>query len=605
MAEEKNLRVDELNFQGIKSNFKSYLTSQDQFRDYNFEASGLNALLDILAYNTYYNSFYLNMIATESFLSTAQKRNSIVSLAKSLNYIPRSVTASTLSGVATISVTGSPESVTIPQYTRFTGTIDGKTYNFLSTETVTAFRNNSTYTTNIVLKEGTFLTRRYVVNTSDLDQRFIIPNLNVDTSTISVRVLNSTTNTTTRVFTKAENIVDIDADSQVFFLEEVEDGQFKIKFGNGIFGVALTNGNVVVIDFIVTNGSDANDVLNVDYVGSISGVTDIAVSATSSAFGGSDRESVEAIRFNAPKSYEAQNRAVTAQDYVSLMLSQPNIESVLVWGGEDNVPPTYGKVFIAAKPIIGNALTPTEKENIITTIISKQKVITISVEIVDPDFIYLLIDDTVKYDARLTNLSEFEIKQLVVNSILQYNDSDIDTFSKYFRYSKLSRLIDFSDKSILNNILTVRMRREVPINLGQSVRYEIHFSNGISDLTRGRPSNHPFGAGNQITSNAFAFAGFTNCFLDDNDGIIRIYRISEGVNVGVLSNAGTIDYSTGKIILTNFSPTSFADLTNVLKITAIPKNADILPLRNQILTIREQDINVSTIDDNSISLVRR
>jgi hypothetical protein len=605
MAEENNLRVDELNFQSIKSNFKKYLTSQDQFRDYNFEASGLNTLLDILAYNTYYNSFYLNMIATESFLSTAQKRNSVVALAKSLNYTPRSVSASTLSGVATISVTGSPESITIPQYTRFTGTIDGGTYNFLSTETVTAFRNNSTYTTNITLKEGTFLTRRYVVNTSDLDQRFIIPNTNADTSTISVRVLNSTTNTTTRVFTKAENVVDIDSTSQIFFLEEVEDGQFEIKFGNGTFGVALTNGNVVVIEFIATNGAVANDILNVNYAGSISGVTGITFSATSPASGGSDRESVEAIRFNAPKSYEAQNRVVTAQDYASLLLRQPNIESVLVWGGEDNSPPAYGKVFVAVKPINGTALTPTEKENIIDSVINPQKILTVSTELVDPEFIYLLVDSTVKYDSKLTTLTEADIKQLITDSILAYNQSDINTFSKYFRFSKLSRVIDFSDRSILNNILSIRMRREVSITLGQSVRYEINFSNQISGLTLGRPTQHPFGAGSQISSNEFTFAGLTNCFLDDNNGIIRIYRSTSAGNIGILSTAGTIDYTTGKIILTNFSPTAFADGTNVLKITAIPENKDILPLRNQIVTIREQDINLSLLDDNSISLVRR
>jgi hypothetical protein len=605
MAENTNLKVDELNFQLIKENLKQYLRTQDQFRDYNFESSGLNVLLDVLAYNTYYNSFYLNMISSESFLVTAQKRESVVNLAKSLNYIPKSISSSRVNGTITAQVIGFPDFVFIPKYTEFAGTIENRTLRFLTEEAVTLFNNSGTYSGNVTLIEGQLITRRYVVSSTDLDQRFLIPNQNVDTSTITVSILNSVTDSTTRTFIKAENIVNIDSTSQVYYIEEVEDGEFEIKFGDNVFGVKPNGGNLIVLQYLVSNGLDGNDALNLIYKDSISGITNVTLQTDQSSSGGSDRESVEAIRFNAPKSYEAQNRAVTAQDYASLMLSQPNIESVLVWGGEDNVPPTYGKVFIAAKPIIGNALTPTEKENIITTIISKQKVITISVEIVDPEFIYLLIDDTVKYDARLTNLSEFEIKQLVVNSILQYNDSDIDTFSKYFRYSKLSRLIDFSDKSILNNILTVRMRREVPINLGQSVRYEIHFSNEISDLTRGRPSNHPFGAGNQITSNAFAFAGFTNCFLDDNDGIIRIYRISEGVNVGVLSNAGTIDYSTGKIILTNFSPTSFADLTNVLKITAIPKNADILPLRNQILTIREQDINVSTIDDNSISLVRR
>jgi hypothetical protein len=605
MAEQKNLKVDELDFQGIKTNFKNYLRSQDEFRDYNFEASGLNTLLDLLAYNTYYNSFYLNMIAGESFLSTAQKRNSVVSLAKSLNYTPRSKSAASISGTINISVTGSPISVTIPQYTRFSGTIDGTTYNFLSTSAVTAFNNNSNYEAQIGLKEGTLISRRYVVNTLDLDQRFIIPNLNVDTTTLTVRVLNSITDTTSRIFIRAENIVDVDSESQVYFLEEIEDGQFQIKFGNGIFGVAPSNGNVVIIEFIVTNGADANDILNLTYRDSISGVTGIAFTATDPASGGSEREDIESIRFNAPKSYESQNRVVTAQDYESLMLRQPNVDAVLIWGGEDNDPPAYGKVFIAVKPINGNALTPTEKENIINSVINPQKILTVSTEIVDAEFIYLLIDSTVKYDSKLTTLTQSDIRQLIINAILAYNQSDINKFSKYFRFSKLSRVIDFADRSILNNILSVRMKREVSITLGQSVRYEINFSNQISGLTIGRFAQHPFGAGSQISSNAFNFAGFTNCFLDDNNGVVRIYRTTTTGNIGVLSNAGTIDYATGKIVLTNFSPTAFADGTNVLKITAIPENKDILPLRNQIVTIREQDINLSLIDDNSISLVRR
>jgi len=606
MAEEKNLKVDELNFQAIKSNFRNYLRSQDQFRDYNFEASGLSALLDLLAYNTYYNSFYLNMIATESFLTTAQKRNSVVALAKSLNYTPRSKTAALIAGTATVTTVGNPVSVTIPKYTRFTGTIDDTTYNFLSTDAVTVFQTSpSTYVGEITLKEGTLITRRYIVNSADLEQRFIIPNLDVDTTTLTVRVLNSTTDTTTRVFAKAETIVDINENSQVYFLEEIEDGQYEVKFGDDVFGVKPINGNLIVLEYIVTNGADANDILNLTYADSISGVSEIEFTAFAPAASGTERESLESIRFNAPKYYESQNRVVTAQDYASLLLRQPNIDSVVVWGGEDNTPPAYGKVFIAVKPVVGNALTPTEKENIINTVINQQKILTVSTEIVDPEFIFILIDCEVKFDSKLTTLGESELRGLIVNAILEYNQSDINKFSKYFRFSKLSRAIDLAEKSILSNTLNVRMRRDVSIALGQTVRYEINFSNVINDLTLGRFAQHPFGAGNQISSNAFTISGFSNCFLDDNNGIVRIFRSTPSGNVGVIPNAGTIDYATGQIVLTNFFPTSFADGTNVLKITAVPKNKDILPLRNQILSIREANINLTLIDDNTISLVRR
>jgi hypothetical protein len=605
MAEQKNLKVDELDFQGIKTNFKNYLRSQDEFRDYNFEASGLNALLDLLAYNTYYNSFYLNMVAGEAFLSTAQKRNTVVSLAKSLNYTPRSTSAASISGTIDVSVTGSPAFISIPQYTRFTGTIDGTTYNFLTTESLTIFSGVSGYSSEVTLKEGSLITRRYVVNIADAEQRFIIPNLNIDTTTLSVRVLNSTTDTTTRVFTRTNNIVEINENSQVYFLEEVEDGQFQVKFGDNTFGVSLTTGNVVVLDFIVTNGADANDVLNLNYADSISGVTGIAFTATDPASGGSDRESIDSIRFNAPKSFESQNRLVTPEDYRSIMLQQPAVDSVLVWGGEDNDPPTYGTVFIAAKPKEGDFLSPTEKENIIRSAINPKKILTVRTEIVDPEYINLALTLNVKYEADNTTLTPGEIEGTIIQTILNYNTSDLNQFSKYFRYSKFLRLVDLSQRSILSSVVEVRMRKELVVQLGTSARYDFNFANPINPLTLGRFALHPFGAGNQISSNAFTFAGQPNCFLDDNNGIIRVFRTLAGENVGVNPNVGTIDYNTGRIILNNFNPTSFADGTSTLKITAIPRDKDILPLRNQILRILASDINVTLIDDKTISLVNR
>jgi hypothetical protein len=545
------------------------------------------------------------MIASESFLSTAQKRNSVVALAKSLNYTPRSTSSATISGTLVASVTGSPASITVPQYTRFTGTIDGTTYNFLTTEARTISSGVSGYSSSVSLKEGTLITRRYVVNTADPEQRFVIPNLNVDTTTLSVRVLNSTVDTTTRVFTRTNNIVEINENSQVYFLEEIEEGQFQVQFGDGTFGVALTNGNVVILDFIVTNGADANDILNLTYADSIAGVTGITFTASDPASGGADRESITSIKFNAPKSYEAQNRAVTAEDYKSLLLQQSSVESVLVWGGEDNDPPAYGKVFAAVKPVNGEALTPTEKLNLVNTVIKPKKVLTVSVDIVDPEYIYLLINVDVKYDSDSTTLTSDAIKVLIDQTIQAYNDNEINEFSKYFRFSKLSRLIDLSERSILNNDLAVRMKKETNVQLGVGTRYVINFSNPINNATFGRPASHPYGAGNQLTSNAFTYLGFSNCFIEDNNGIVRIYRSLNGENIAVLANAGTVNYATGQVILTSFSPSAFADGGTSLKLTAIPAEKDILPLRNQIIRIRDADITITMIDDNTISLVNR
>ena len=605
MASDNNLKIDALDFQGIKTNFKSYLQAQDQFRDYNFEGSGLNVLLDLLAYNTYYNSFYLNMVAAEAFLPTAQKRNSVVNLAKSLNYTPRSVTSASISGTATLTLTSSPTSITIPRYTSFTGSVDGVTHNFLNINSVIVSPTNGVYSSAMTLKEGRYINRRYTVNLNDSDQRFLIPNKNVDTTTLTVSVLNSSVDSTTRTFSKIDNLVEIASTTLVYYIEEAEDGQFEVKFGDGVFGVALDAGNIVVLEYLVSNGSSANDIESLTYSDAITGVTSITFVASDPAAGGADRETVNQIKFNAPKSYEAQNRVVTSEDYKTLLLKQPNVNSVVVWGGEDNDPPSYGKVYIAVKPTAGEVLTATEKQNLITGVINPKKMLTISHEIVDPEYLYITINSTVKYEADKTTLSENDMKTLITNIIKDYNDSDISQFGKYFRYSKLSRLIDSSERSILNNDTTILMRKELDIQLGNSARYEIPFSNPINATTRGRPATHPYGFGNQVTSNAFTFLGFENCFLEDNNSIIRIYRQTANENIAVQIDAGSIDYTTGIITLTAFAPTAFADGGNTLKITATPTNKDVLPLRNQILTIVDADITVTMIDDKTISLVNR
>jgi hypothetical protein len=604
MASDNNLKVDELNFDSIKTNFKSYLKAQDQFRDYNFDGSGMSVLLDLLAYNTYYNSFYLNMVASEAFLPTAQKRNSVVNLAKSLNYTPRSTSASSISGTITATVTGAPSSITIPKYTEFNGKVDNSTFKFLTEDSITLYATDG-YVGTVNLKEGSNLTRRYTVNIADTEQRFLIPNPNVDTTTIAVSVLNSSTDSTSRTFTQPDNLVEIQTSSLVYFLEEAEDGQFEIKFGDGIFGVALDSGNIVVIEYIVTNGADANDVLNLTYNDSITNVTTIAFRATDSSTGGSIRESISSIRFNAPKSYQAQNRVVTAEDYKTLLLKQPTVDSVIVWGGEDNDPPTYGKVYIAVKPSVGMALTSTEKNNLINTVIKPKKVLTVTTEIVDPEYIYLLVDITAKYNSDSTTLTEGSLTALIENVVTAYNSSEINSFSKYFRYSKLNRLIDFADRSILNSDLTIRMRREQDVTLNVATRYEIDFSNPIDNATDGRISTHPYAVGNKLTSNAFTYNGNENCFIEENNGIIRIYRVSSGTAIGVLNNEGSLNYTTGKVILTAFAPTAFADGTNTIKLTAVPANKDILPLRKQIIQIRDADVNVTMLDDKTISLVNR
>jgi len=610
MATPTNLRLDGLSYEQIRDNFRTFLKSQDQFRDYNFDSSGISTLIDILTYNTYYNSFYQNMVATETFLSTAQRRNSAVNLAKALNYTPRSFTSSKLSGNLQLSVVGSPAAVTLPKYTRFRAIANGETYYFLTQEPITIFRNGggNYIQTGIELIEGTFVSERYVYDSNDPDQRFLISNATADTSTLVVKVQNSSVDTTVRVFSKPDNLVSLTSTTTAYFLEEVEDGKYQVTFGDGVIGENLNDGNIVYLEYIVSKGTQGNGIKTLELAATVENVTDITFTLSTTdgqSFGGQDRESIERIKFAAPKSYAAQNRAVTTEDYEAILLNEPNVGSVVVWGGEDNDPPAYGKVFVAIRPVIGTALTATEKKSIIDTVLKPKKVLTVATEIVDPEYIYLVITATAKYDPDQTIETEASIKSKVLDTIKNYNDTDLNQFSKYFRASRLTRLIDTSERSILSTTLSVRMEKEVDVQLNAAAKYTLNFSNPINSVTLGRPTNHPFGVGSQISSNEFSYGGFDKCFMDDNNGIIRIYRVSGTQNLGVSQNVGTIDYTTGAIVLTDFRPTAFADGGVSLRITAVPSENDILPLRGQIVAIRDADITINVINDKLISLVKR
>ena len=332
MATPTNLRLDGLSFEQIRENFRTYLKAQDQFRDYNFESSGISTLVDILTYNTYYNAFYQNMIATETFLSTAQRRNSAVNIAKALNYTPRSVTSAKIIGDIAVTVVGSPAAITLPKYTKFKAVFNGETYYFLTQEAITIFRSaGGTYTLDDVeLIEGFFVSERYIKDINDADQRFIISNATADTSTLVVKVQNSVSDSTVRVFNLTDNIVSLTSTTTAYFIEEVEDGKYQVTFGDGVIGTALTDGNVVYLEYIVSSGTAANGVKTLEFASTVANVTNITFTAggtESQSFGGQERETLERIKFAAPKSYAAQNRAVTTEDYEAILLNEPNVGS--------------------------------------------------------------------------------------------------------------------------------------------------------------------------------------------------------------------------------------------------------------------------------------
>lgn len=482
-----NLRITELDFDDIKRNLKTYLNSQEEFSDYDFEGSGLAVLLDILAYNTHYNAYLANMLANEMFLDSAVKRESAVSLAKHLQYTPRSRVGAT----AKINLTyqapavNPPASLILDRYSVFTTTIEGVSYQFSNLEPVTALLSGQSYTfDDLTIKEGTPVTNIYTVTDTGPSIKYQLLNDNADTSTIRVFVQNSSTNSTTTYFTRAIddaytiNATQISGQDKVFFLEQNAFGQYEIFFGDGKIGAALRPGNLIFIQYLVTNGT-AGNVSNTIGAGQIFAgprVNNISptITTTESSNGGKEAETIEEIKFNAPRAYAAQNRLVTIEDYKSIIRREvPNIRALSVWGGEDNDPPQYGKVFICILPTSGNVLTEQLKRRIKQDVLGSRRVLSIVPEIVNPEFFYVNLNAEVKYDANKTVLTADQIRALIETKIRNYFDTSLNTFGEDFILSKLGTIIDNSDNSIIGNQTSIKQQvRFIPsLNIANSNRF--------------------------------------------------------------------------------------------------------------------------------------
>lgn len=597
---DSELRISELDFDTIKDNLKDFLRSRSEFSDYDFEGSGLSQLLDLLAYNTFYNSYYLNMISNEMFLDTAILRGSVVSRAKSLGYTPRSTRGAQAIGNIAVTGTGSlPASITIPKYTRFSTTVDDVSYTFSTTEATTVTPSGSVYTaTGATITEGEIVTQTFTKTSQD-DQRFVINNENVDTTTMTVTVKVSAANPVTAAYTLASDITEVGADSTVYFLVENIDGYYELVFGDGQVGKALDTGNVITVKYLTSSGTAPNGASTFTALDSVAGYTGVTFTTTTDAAGGAVRESVDSIKFNAPRTYATQNRAVTSEDYKRILQREYTAaEDFAVWGGEDNDPVTYGKVFISVKPISGTTLTNSAKDAIVS-LLREYNVLSVVPEVVDPDYLYLKLNIDARYNPKQTTETGSQLGARIKTEVESYIDNDLEKFDAYFRYSKLTGLIDDLDSAIKNNVTTVTMKKKItPTATAQ--RFEINFNNAIDGVTGSRPSSHPAGAGNKVSSGLFTYAGLTNCQLEDNGNAIRIYRTVGGSNVVIEQNAGTVDYDTGKIILTNFAVSALNDGGTELDIFAEPVGQDIIPVRNQIITYETADITVTMTNDNNI-----
>ena len=588
MASNK-LQITDLEFDQIKSNLKSYLSAQTQFQDYDFEGSGMSVLIDMLAYNTHYTGYYANMLGNEMFMDSSSLRESVVSHAKHLNVIPTSVRTPTAKLDFTFTPAGTPTSLTIAKDTKFTSSINGVSYKFVTNTTTAVPRSaTGTYTaTGVEIKEGKILNKSYTVDASDTAQRFIIPNANVDTTTLSVTVQNSSSDSTVYTYSdgNAVDVTTIKGIDKVFFLQEVESQKYEITFGDGAVGKQLSDGNIIFIEYIVTGGTLANKASTFTASGSVAGLTSANYILTTStdATGGADIQTTTSLKFLAPKLYQAQKRATTKDDYKAILLEQrPDIESITVYGGEDADPVQYGKVFIAVKPVGSASFSTAAKTAIKTDILKISNVVTVIPELIDPIMYYLLIETTVNYDP-VTNLTnENTLKTNINTSIQNYFQTNLEKFDQKFRYSKLVQDIDNTNNSVRNNKTTVKyQQRIIPGELGLTSTYTMNFNNVITE--------------GSIVSTSFTASDGITYSLVDVGGIIKVAKTTSGVvdSPAVYftlpdgtQNQGTIDYTTGKVVLNNFNPYTITDATTNIKFTVTPSvnNNDITPLREQILT---------------------
>ena len=600
MASNK-IAITDLEFDTIKSNLKSYLSAQTTFQDYDFEGSGMDVLMDILAYNTHYMGYYANMIGNEMFMDSSSLRESVVSHAKHLNVIPTSVTSPTAYLNMTFTPTGSPVSLTIAKNTKFTTSISAISYTFTTTSATTILPAAGVYSvTNLAIKEGKILNKSYTVDLANTLQRFIIPNANVDTSTISVTVQNSSSDSTVVAWADGNSldVTTITSSQKVYFLQEVEEGKYELIFGDGAVGKQLSDGNIIFIEYLVTGGVAANQASSFTAVGSVAGLTSANYTLTiaTAASGGAVSESINSLKNNAPKLYQAQKRATTKDDYKAILLAErSDIDSITVYGGEDASPPVYGKVYIAIKPAGNTSYSNTAKDDIKTSILKKTNVVTVIPEIVDPIFYYLLITTTINYDPVTLLTSENTLKSEIDTSITNYFTTDLQKFDQKFRYSVLTKKIDNTDSAIRNSKTSLKYQMWItPVTLATVSTYTMEFNNPV---TKGSISSTSFTASD----------GNTYSLIDDSAGVIKNTKITSGVvdSPAVYftlpdgsTTQGTIDYTTGKVVLSNFNPYTITDGTTSIRMNVTPEtnNQDITPLREQILTLDSTDSTAIVIN---------
>lgn len=599
----RRIQTTALDFDGIKENIKEFLRGQDTFSDYDFEGSGLSVLLDVLAYNTHYNALYTNLAINEAFIDSASKRNSVVSRAKELGYTPQSSIAATAVVDLVIvnnTLLNEEQSISIPIYTPFNTTIDGVPYTFYTLETRIAYKQDNQFSvTDITIKEGTPLLSVFTIG---LDTKITLPNQNVDLSTLRVTVQENNQTSAIRTFVNSASVLNVDGDSEVYFVKEIENGLYELEFGNNVVGKKLDQGNVVTVSYLSCNQDAPNGARTFVYNGALATNSQSIVTTTTPAYGGSPPEDVDTVKWNAPRAYTAQNRCITIEDYRTVIRTlYPNARSINVWGGETNFPPTYGDVYISIKPENGETLLQGEKDYILNDILGPRKAVTIHPKFVDPTYIGVELDVTFYYDRNLTTRSPQDLVSLIRDRITEYNDVTLNQFNGIFKHSFVSRLIDESEVAIKSNITTLKLHRDVDPVFDQAFTY-------IIDL--GNPVYNSEGGENSIYSNEIDVidSPYQVYIIDESSpgsdtGIMKMYYNNATLGTKVfVKNVGTVRYSKGIIELKDLIITGLT--TTEFKFVIKPQSYDVVSAKNQIVNIIPELLKITPrIDGDSNNYV--
>ena len=679
MAANSNIQLTSLDFDALKSNFLTYLQGQEVFKDYNFQGSALNALVDVLTYNTQYNAYYLNMVANEMFLDSAVQRGSVVSHAKLLNYTPKSASAPT----ATVDVvfTGvTDSSLTLPAYSTFSSlAIDGINYTFVNPDTHTVntdMANNIATFSNVEIKQGVYATYSYTVNSvTNPTYTYEIPDATIDTSSLQVIVQQSSSNSSITTYSLAENYTQVGPNDTVYFLQEALNGNYQIYFGDGIIGKKLEDNNIVIINYVSTEGTAAAGANAFVLMQTVGGYSPSAVNSVTAATQGGDKETIDSIKFQAPKSYAAQNRAVTKDDYITLIQQNKaglSFDAVNVWGGEENDPPQYGRIFVAVKPKGGYTLTQNQKNIIVNDIIKPISIMTVTPQIVDVDYVYLILEGYVTYEPKKTTRTSQQITELVRQGVITFCNANLNTFNSTFVVGNLIQYTQNLDKSIVAIDYDLYLQKRIIPTLGVTRDYKIKFGNqlenGLSrealvispsfgqydstgnyystvyfevspDTSTNVDSITLVSGGSGYTSPTISISGdgtgakatatvengiitgititsgganYTQAIVTISDstgsgasavavlrgdyGTLRTYYYVNGVKNILTQNAGTVDYSTGTVTLTSFSPTVINNTDGIMTVNGYAMERTVSSTYDRIITLDSGDAAAVSIN---------